>query len=110
MLAGKYDGNLEAFFKDLNAGNAEARLTWDTYLEHLAKAVNTIRLLFDCPIIIGGYVGQYLDSWLDDLKEKVRTLDSFNTPLNDVRTCRFKKESIAAGAALYFINDFLDGI
>ncbi len=110
VLANKYDGNLEAFFKDLNAGNAEARLTWDTYLEHLAKAVNTIRLLFDCPIIIGGYVGQYLDSWLDDLKEKVRTLDSFNTPLNDVRTCRFKKESIAAGAALYFINDFLEGI
>ena len=110
VLANKYDGNLEAFFKNLNNGSTEARLTWDTYLENLAKAVNIIRLLFDCPIIIGGYVGQYLDSWLDDLKARIKALDSFNTPIDDVRTCRFKKESIAAGAALYFINEFLEGI
>ena len=110
VLANNYDGNLEAFFRDLNGGSMEARLTWNTYLDHLAKAVNIIRLLFDCPIIIGGYVGQYLDSWFDDLKVRIKALDSFDTPIDDVRTCRFKKESIAAGAALYFINEFLEGI
>ena len=110
VLASKYDGNLEAFFRDLNGGGAEAKLVWDDYLDHLARAVSTVRLLFDCPIIIGGYVGQYLDSWMDDLRKRIRALDSFNTPLEDVRTCRFKKESIAAGAALYFINKFLESI
>lgn len=110
VLANNYDGNLEAFFRDLNGGSAEARATWNTYLDHLARAVNIIRLLFDCPIIIGGYVGQYLDNWLEELKARIKALDSFDTPIDDVRTCRYKKESIAAGAALYFISEFLEGI
>lgn len=108
VLSSGYDGNLPAFFADLEKGDAKARQLWDVYLDNLAKTINTIRLLYDCTIILGGYVGAYLDSYMEDLRSRVAALDSFDTPLEDIITCHYKNQSIAAGAALNFISKFID--
>lgn len=110
VLSFGYDGNLGAFFADLKAGNSTARRLWNTYLDNLAKTINTVRLLYDCTIILGGYVGAYLDSYIDELRERVAALDSFDTPIEDIITCRYKNESIAAGAALNFISEYIDSL
>ncbi len=110
VLSSGYDGNLGAFFDDLRSGSGEAARLWDTYLDHLAKAINTARLLFDCPIILGGYVGAYLDPYLEELRQRVAALDSFDTPIDDIITCRYKNQSIAAGAALNFISKYISSL
>lgn len=53
-------GCLKAFFEQLRKGNAKCAKVWETYLDHLSAAVNSVRMLFDCDIIPGGYVGGYV--------------------------------------------------
>lgn len=107
VLTAVSGGNLDRFFQLLDNGDADAVKVWSTYLEDLALAVRNIRILFDCPIIIGGYVGAYIDKYLDALKERLNRYHSFDKNADYVVACKYKTESIAAGAALSFIKDFL---
>lgn len=110
VLTAISDGNLSKFFELLDQGDSVARSIWSAYLQHLALAVRNVRVLFDCPIIIGGYVGAYMDQYLDELKEILDNYNSFDKNSDYVVACRYKTESIAAGAALFFIKDFLASI
>lgn len=110
VLSNLTDGNLGAFFEKLKGGDAEAKQLWDEYLRHLATTVINIRMLFDCPIIIGGYVGEYIDDYLDDLKALVAGRSSFEQTADYIIPCRYKNEAIAAGAALNYIYGFLNQI
>ena len=104
------DENLSAFFKGLKSGNKELKKSWDIYLDHLASTVNIVHVLLDCKIILGGYVGEYLDPYLSDLKERAARLNTFSNDADYLKTCSYKKESIAAGAALNFIVSFIESI
>ncbi|WP_336776816.1 ROK family protein [Paenibacillus sp. MMO-58] len=103
-------GSLPQFFELLKAGKPEMVQIWKAYLNHLSIAINNIRLLFDCDIIIGGYVGAYMDDYLDDLKELIISRNSFENEAEYLRVCRYKTEAIAAGAALPFIDQFMNQI
>jgi predicted NBD/HSP70 family sugar kinase len=103
-------GNLQAFFDELKAGNTQYQTAWDDYLDHLASTVNIVHVLLDCGIILGGYVGEYLEPYMNDLKERAARLNTFSDGADYLRICSYKKESIAAGAALSFIASFIDSI
>ena len=104
------NGNLEEFFRLLGQNNEAALSVWSVYLEHLALAIRNVRVLLDCPIIIGGYVGAYIDKYLHDLKQLLDRYNSFDKNSDYVVACKYKTESIAAGAALSFIKEFLSTI
>lgn len=108
VLSSKYDGSLDGFFSALSRQNEKAVALWNIYLDDLAHLINVVRLLFDCKIIIGGYVGACLDPYIDNLRERVKQLDTFRTPVDDVVTCHYKTEAIAAGAALHFISQYIN--
>ena len=91
---------------DLENGNREFLRAWDKYLGYLALTVNTVHALLDCDIVLGGYVGGYLDAYLEDLRERVAALNSFGDGGGYLRTCVYKKTAIASGAALNFIAAF----
>ena len=110
VLTSISDGNLDQFFDMLDKGDNTALSIWSAYLQHLALAVRNVRTLFDCPIIIGGYVGAYIDKYLDGLKQILDTYNSFDKNSDYVVACKYKTESIAAGAALFFIKQFLSTI
>lgn len=103
-------GNLQTFFDSLKAGNVKLQETWNTYLDYLASTVNIVHVLLDCDIILGGYVGEYLDPYLNDLKSRAARLNTFANDADYLRTGSYKKESIAAGAALNFIASFVQSI
>ena len=109
-LAGLTDGNLQAFFEGLKAGETTLVREWEQYLDHLASTVNILRLLLDCDIILGGYVGEYLEPYLEILRRKTVERNMFSVSGDYLRTGSYKKESIAAGAALNFITEFLASI
>ena len=104
------DGNLEHFFTILKEGDPQAKATWDSYLQYLAMAIHNTSMLLDCPIILGGYVGQYLDPYISDIKQLVSNLDPFGDSDDLIQPCYFKNEAVAVGAALTYVDTFLNTI
>ncbi|MFV0412054.1 MAG: ROK family protein [Oscillospiraceae bacterium] len=110
VLSGITDGNLQDFFDRLQKGDKAIQKHWDTYLNHLALAINNLQLLFDNKIILGGYVGSYIGDYLGNLKQRVIALNPFAKDASFLHECRYKNQAIAAGAALNYISEFLRSI
>ncbi|MDR1575088.1 MAG: ROK family protein, partial [Treponema sp.] len=110
VLSAPCGGNLEEFFRQLEGGSKNARKIWDAYLDNLALAVNNLQALFDCKIIMGGYVAEYLEKYMDEVKKRAAKLNTFEKDADYLEISRYKTNSIAAGAALYFISRFIDSI
>lgn len=104
------DGNLSQFFQRLESGDARFSKVWNQYLDYLAVTVNIVHTLFDCPVILGGYVGEHIEPYMDDLNQRTRTLNPLVPDESYLLVCSYKTEAIAAGSALNFIADFLDSI
>jgi len=110
VLSSYTNGNLELFFRKLDEGDEKALAIWEKYMQYLARAVINVRMLFDCPIVIGGYVGEFFDKYIDDLRILVQGSTIIDPADDFILPCKFKQEAIAAGAAVHFINDFLNNI
>jgi len=106
------DGNLEDFFISVKKKDSKAVQVWDKYLDELALGIHNIRMLFDGKVIIGGYVGAYIDEYLDVLAEKVDKWSPFeeDRAIDYIRPCKYKVEAAAAGAAIHYIDDLFDSI
>ncbi len=109
LLAQLTDGKLESFFSLINS-NSEFEKTWDNYLENLAITVNTLRMAFDCQVIIGGYVGSFIEPYLSALRRKAARLNTFENNADYIIPCKFKIETSALGAAIRHIENFVQTI
>lgn len=110
-LTGYTDGSIEAFFRLLEEGDETAGRLWDEYLDHLTMAIHNIRMLFDGMVILGGYVGAYAGRYMDDICRRVDERNPFGDRAKDYLVeCRYKVEASAAGAALFYIDEFLENI
>lgn len=109
-LSNLTDGNLQLFFDRLKEGDPLLIQAWDTYLDYLAATANIVHVLLDCNIILGGYVGEYLNPYMDELRERTAKLNSFSSDADYLTTCSYKKEAIAAGAAMNFIAAFIESV
>ncbi|WP_395027036.1 ROK family protein [Robinsoniella sp.] len=96
------------FFDLLQAGDESAKKVWEKYLEDLAVLVTDLRMVFDCDIILGGYVGGYLKKYIMDLNKKVVKLDPFDNDTTYLQTCRYEREASAVGIAMRFIEKYFD--
>lgn len=109
-LSNLMDGNLQKFFDELQSGDEELEQKWGEYLNHLASTVNIVHVLLDCDIILGGYIGEYLEPYMGELRRRAAKLNIFSDNADYLKICAYKKESIAAGAALNFISSFIESI
>lgn len=100
------DGNLQQFFEELG-NNTGYQNVFNQYLDHLSLAVNTLRVCYDCDVILGGNVGTYLGKYLDVIKDKTARLNPFEDNADYIRTCEFKTFASAVGAALPFVQRFI---
>lgn len=111
ILSNSFDGNLEHFFQKLGQGKKELQKIWDQYTDYLAVAINDVRMVYGCTIILGGYVGAYLKEYMEAIHKKVDVLSPFSeASVNYLVPCKNTKEAVATGAALYFIQEFLNNI
>lgn len=104
------DGRLSNFFALLSNGDPKATARWDNYLNYLAFTVNNVHMLFDCPIILGGYVGEFLPAYMGEIRQRARKYNSFVKNADYLMECMYKTEAIAAGSALHFISQFLESV
>ena len=104
------DGDLGAFFERLKKKDEICLKTWDVYLNYLALAIHNLMTSFDMDMVIGGYLGQYLGDYMDDLKTRVRKLDSYLTGPDFVQPARLKYEASALGAANIFLERYISEV
>ena len=109
-LAGLEEGNLSAFFREMESGNEEYKRIWEDYLQDLAIAVDNLRMCFDCEIVLGGYVGNHMEPYIERFKEIVSKKNIFGGSGEYVRVCQYREESSAYGAALYQIENYISKI
>lgn len=97
-------GSLEQFFQRLEDKEPEFTKAWDTYTSYLAVALDNIQMVLDCDIVIGGYVGGYIEKHMQDVCRKVAKRNIFEKRGSFVKPCVFKLEAAAFGAALSVIE------
>ncbi|MEI0530968.1 ROK family transcriptional regulator [Brachyspira pilosicoli] len=110
LLSDLTNGKLNIFFDKLNKGDKKIIEVWDKYLYYLSIAVNNLRMNFDCDVVIGGYVGAYFLDYLNDFKDKVSKLNTFENNANYIRVCKHHFEGAALGAALVHIDSFIKSV
>jgi predicted NBD/HSP70 family sugar kinase len=110
VLSESTNGNLSDFFDLLKKGSKPHQAIWDEYLYYLGLTVNNLRMLFDCDVIVGGYVGSYMDEYIDSIREIVAKRNTFEEDGTYLKACNYKLEAIAVGAALMKIKQFIDNI
>ena len=110
LLSSLTDGNLGAFFALLDQGDAKAREVWNEYLGHLATAVNVVRMMLDCDVILGGYIGEFIDAYVDELRDLVAEKNPFDENSDYLLPCKCKTAAVATGTALDYISTFINRI
>ena len=83
---------------------------FDDYLNHLALAVNNLRMCYDCDIVLGGNVGSYMADYIELFREKALRLNPFEKNGDFIRICHYRTEASAVGAAAYYVNEFIQNL
>ena len=99
----------EAFFAKLDQKDPACTKLWEDVLDHLALGIINIRMAFDCDIVLGGFVAEHMDKWIEPLREKVAALDPFSATADYVRLSA-NAEAGMRGAAWHFIGQFIEAI
>lgn len=101
--------SLEQFFEKLRGNDPSAKEQWNRFLLDLAKSLNMLHLIFDTDFILGGYLAPYLCE--DDLKflhEKIQEMTPFIEEADFLLISKMPQHNITIGAALPYIQTFLD--
>ncbi|MDD4075036.1 MAG: ROK family transcriptional regulator [Eubacteriales bacterium] len=106
-LSALAEGKLDAFFSLLRQNHAPATQAWQAYLANLSILINNLRMAFDCPVILGGYIGEYIEPYIDALREMAGRRNTFFADASYIRAATFQHEPSAVGAALLFIEPFI---
>lgn len=109
-LSNLTDGDLGKFFELVEAGDERCVKELQQYMLYLAVTINNLYNILDCDVILGGYVGGYMEKYLDELRRMVSERCTFATDGSFIKPCFFKHESSAVGAALYFVDKFIEEI
>ena len=107
VLADLAGGRLADFFDRLRAGDPQLGQIWKEYLQYLAVAVNNLHMSFDCDVIVGGYVGAFLEEFGAPLRTLLEERNPFRRDASYLHFCRYKLEAAAVGAALVQVEEFI---
>lgn len=109
-LSNQLGMTLREFFEKLEAGDEECRRLFDDYIMHLAIGVHNIRLALDCDVVIGGFMADFLEPYLPEIRKKLIELDQFDTDGSYLHLSWCPKHAALLGAAFYYVKEFLDSI
>ena len=99
----------ESFFDKVRQNDSACQERWHVFLSDLAKAVNMLHLVYDTDFILGGYIAQYLcEEDLAFLHEQIQQMTPFAEEPDFLRISKMPLHNIAIGAALPYIQAFLE--
>lgn len=109
-LASHTGGYLEPFFEGVENEDPKLLEIWEAYLDDLAIAVDNLRMCFDCAVVLGGYVGSCIEPYMKDLRKRLVAKRIFEEDEDLVRACKYQKEASALGAAIVYIEEYIEQI
>lgn len=110
LLSDHTEGNLYEFFRRLESKDEECVSIWEKYMDSLALAVHNLVISFDMDIVIGGYLGQHIGPYMSQLEKRVEEMDHYLADLHFMEPAILKYEASAIGAAVVFIERFLEEV
>ncbi len=111
VLSANTGEDLQLFFQKLSEKDPVCEAAFDQFLWYLSAFVHNIRMCFDCDIVLGGGMGQYVNLYIDALRERVKAIDSFdNSSADYLKSCFYPLNASAVGGALFFIDEFIHSI
>lgn len=100
---------IEYFFEKVRNSEEVSLKRWHTYLQNLAKSINLLHLIYDKTFILGGYLAPYLlESDLAFLYQEIEKLTPFPEASDFLQISKMPKHNITIGAALPYIQEFLN--
>lgn len=103
--------NLEEFFEKKSAGDTGCIERWEDYLRHLSILINNLHMVLEHTIILGGHVAPYFtDEDLSKIRHYVAKRSTFDDDTSYIIPGKCPGDTVAIGAALPFIKEFIDGI
>lgn len=110
ILSNAAGGSLPLFFSELGRGNAAYKALMDEYIDHLVLLIYNLRICFDVPIVLGGYVGGYLGPYLDAIRQKIRECSLFDEPVDYLTISHYHFEAATVGIAKFLVDQFIKAI
>lgn len=103
--------SLDLFFQQVRSGELLYVERWDGFLDSLAYSINNIHLVINREFILGGHLSPFLQqSDLDRLHEKVNEMTAFPSKDSFIHISRSPGNGVPIGAAIPFIQAFLNTI
>ncbi|MBE2978131.1 ROK family transcriptional regulator [Priestia megaterium] len=103
--------SLELFFQELRSGTSSYVKRWDSFLDNLAFSINNIHLVINREFILGGHISPYLkEKDIEFLHKKVYDKTAFPNNEPFIHISRSPKNGVPIGAAIPFIQSFLNAI
>ena len=99
--------SMEDFFDRLRGGDAQTFAVWQEYLDALAVGINNIRMVMDCPVVLGGTITPYVENYLPDLHSRLERCNSFEDAAHYLHLGRCGSQANCIGAALHFVSEFI---
>lgn len=102
---------LEDFFASKKQGDQRCTQRWDAYLDYLALLIKNLHMVMENTIILGGHITPYFtDEDLSVLRQKVWEQSTFQDSTDYILQGKCRNDAVSIGAALPFIQEFLQDI
>lgn len=98
------------FFAKLREEDPDAKALFEDYKRRLVTGILNIRLALDCDIVLGGFISEYLEPYLDDLRALLCEANPFDSDAQYLRIDRSPRYSTMLGVAFMYIRDFLNSL
>ena len=108
ILSSQADDRLESFFTRLQSQDQACLQVWQAYLEDLALTISNLRMVFDCSIVLGGYVGAFLEPYILDVEKEVVKNNLFEGDAGYIFPCQYRYEAAALGGAIGDIRRYIE--
>lgn len=103
--------SLDFFFQQVRFETLSYVERWNTFLDNLAFSINNIHLVINREFILGGHISPYLKKHdIDILHEKVYERTAFPSNEPFIHISRSPENEVPIGAAIPFIQSFLNGV
>lgn len=100
---------LDLFFKKREEKNADCQKRLEDYLSYVAILINNLHMVLETPVILGGHIASYFtEEDLELIREKVADRSTFDRNVTYVLPGKCKKDAVAIGAAIPYIQDFTE--
>jgi len=107
LLEGYID--VTGFFNKLRSGDSATVRRWKEYLMYLGIAIDNLHMFMDSDIILGGVLPCYMNTDdIDMLYQIVAGKTAFPTERKFIKLSRCAGTPIAKGAALPYVQNYLD--